>query len=299
MSAAIIDDSVKNPSCEKPSQTYSLGILFMDESEKGLTHPFFASVLNGFKIAAEARGYDVTFINQRVGNQVLTWLEYCRCRKLDGVCLACVDFVDAQVTELVRSEVPCVTVDHLFRGVPAVLSDNETGVQMLVEHAISLGHKRIAFVHGHNNSVVTHTRIQQFHQTMEFHGLPVPENYVCAGLYSDIPLTRELVKKLLRLPEPPTCILLPDDVCYFGAEEAARKLGLRVPGDVSFAGYDGIAMTQAIRPRLTTIRQNSEGLGAEAAARLIDIVEHPESANCLPSFQPVELLSGETVAVPI
>ena len=115
----------------------------------------------------------------------------------------------------------------------------------------------------------------------------------------DIPLTRELVKKLLRLPEPPTCILLPDDVCYFGAEEAARKLGLRVPGDVSFAGYDGIAMTQAIRPRLTTIRQNSEGLGAEAAARLIDIVEHPESANCLPSFLPVELLSGETVAVPI
>ena len=202
MSAAIIDDSLKNPSCEKPSQTYSLGILFMDESEKGLTHPFFASVLNGFKIAAEARGYDVTFINQRVGNQVLTWLEYCRCRKLDGVCLACVDFVDAQVTELVRSEVPCVTVDHLFRGVPAVLSDNETGVQMLVEHAISLGHKRIAFVHGHNNSVVTHTRIQQFRQTMEFHGLPVPENYVCAGLYSDIPLTRELVKKLLRLPEP-------------------------------------------------------------------------------------------------
>jgi DNA-binding LacI/PurR family transcriptional regulator len=61
MSAAIIDDSVKNPSCEKPSQTYSLGILFMDESEKGLTHPFFASVLNGFKIAAEARGYEVTF----------------------------------------------------------------------------------------------------------------------------------------------------------------------------------------------------------------------------------------------
>ena len=299
MSAAVIDDSAKKPACEKPSQTYSLGVLFMDESQKGLTHPFFASVLNGFKIAAEARGYDVTFINHHIGAENLTWLEYCRFRKLDGVCLACVDFADSQVIELIGSEVPCVTVDHLFRGVPAVLSDNETGVQMLVEHAISLGHKRIAFVHGHNNSVVTHTRIQQFYQTMEFHGLPVPEDYVCAGLYSDIQLTRELVKKLLRLPEPPTCILLPDDICYFGAEEAARKLGLRVPGDVSFAGYDGIAMTQAIRPRLTTIRQNSEGIGEEAAARLIDMIEQPESVNRMPSFLPVELLSGETVAVPI
>ena len=299
MSAAMIDDAAGKPTQERLSQTWSLGVLFMDESEKGLTHPFFASVLNGFKIAAEARGYDVTFINHHIGENILSWLEYCRFRKLDGVCLACVDFSDPQVVELVRSEVPCVTVYHLFRGVPAVLSDNETGVQKLVEHAISLGHRRIAFVHGHNNSVVTHTRIQQFLQTMEFHGFPVPEEYLCAGLYSDIALTRQLVDGLLRLPEPPTCILLPDDVCYFGAEEAARKLGLRVPGDVSFAGYDGISMTQAIRPRLTTVRQNSEGLGEEAAARLIGMIEHPEAVSRLPTFLPIELLTGETVAVPI
>jgi len=299
MSAAMIDGAAGEAACKTPSQTYSLGVLFMDESQKGLTHPFFASVLNGFKIAAEARGYDVTFINHHIGDRVLTWLEYCRYRKLDGVCLACVNFSDPQVVELVKSEVPCVTVDHLFRGIPAVLSDNETGVQKLVEHAISLGHRRIAFIHGHNNSVVTHTRIQQFCQTMAFHELPVPEEYLCAGLYSDIALTRELVGKLLRLPEPPTCILLPDDVCYFGAEEAARKLHLRVPGDVSFAGYDGISMTQAIRPRLTTIRQNSEGLGEEAAERLIGMIEHPEAASRLPSFLPIELLTGETVAVPV
>ena len=48
-------------------RTHNLGVLFMDESAKGLTHPFFASVLNAFKMAAEARGYDVTFINHRIG----------------------------------------------------------------------------------------------------------------------------------------------------------------------------------------------------------------------------------------
>lgn len=278
--------------------THSLGILFAEESNRGLTHPFFASVLNAFKIAAEAQGYDVCFINRNIGSDVMTYLEVCQYRNLDGVCIACIDYSDPQVLELVRSGIPCVTVDHLFKNIPAVLSDNETGVKRLVEYAISKGHTRIAFMHGHNNSVVTQTRIKQFCQTMRFYNLPVPDDYVCSGLYADVGTTRKLFGELLSLPERPSCILLPDDVCYFGAQEATRELGLRIPEDVSVAGYDGISLTQEIQPRLTTIRQNSDGLGKEAAARLIGMIEKPKKSLCLPAFLPVELLTGDTVGSP-
>ena len=283
MSATILDDA---------RRTHSLGVLFMDESAKGLTHPFFASVLNAFKIAAEARGYDVTFINHRIGGDILTYLEYCRYRKLDGVCIACIDFEDPQVAELVKSNIPCVTVDHIYRRIPAVLSDNEHGVQRLVEYAIAMGHKKIAMIHGHNNSVVTRTRIRQFYQTMQFHNLPVPEDYVKSGLYSDIEMTRGIVRELLRLPDRPSCILLPDDLCYLGAQEAARELGLRIPEDVSFAGYDGIALTQALRPQLTTIHQDSAQMGRLAAEQLIRAVKDPRSAmiSCNDGFRPVSFL---------
>ena len=286
MSATILDDA---------RRTHSLGVLFMDESAKGLTHPFFASVLNAFKIAAEARGYDVTFINHRIGGDILTYLEYCRYRKLDGVCIACIDFEDPQVAELVKSNIPCVTVDHIYRRIPAVLSDNEHGVQRLVEYAIAMGHKKIAMIHGHNNSVVTRTRIRQFYQTMQFHNLPVPEDYVKSGLYSDIEMTRGIVRELLRLPDRPSCILLPDDLCYLGAQEAARDLGLRIPEDVSFAGYDGIPVMQSIKPRLTTVRQKSDEIGMEAARLLIARIEDPDSVGWMPVFVPVELLKGGTV----
>ncbi|MBR4472973.1 MAG: substrate-binding domain-containing protein [Oscillospiraceae bacterium] len=279
--------------------THSLGILFAEESNRGLTHPFFASVLNAFKIAVEARGYDVCFINRNIGTDAFTYLEYCRYRNLDGVCIACIDYSDPQVAELVKSGIPCVTVDHLFKNIPAVLSDNENGVKKLVEYAISMGHKRIAFIHGHNNSVVTQTRIKQFSQTMQFYKLSVPDDYIRSGLYADIGTTRKLVGELLSLPEKPTCILLPDDVCYFGAQEAAREMGMRIPEDVSVAGYDGISLTQEIRPCLTTIRQNSDGLGKEAAARLIGMIESPKKALCLPVFLPVELLRGDTVSSPV
>jgi Transcriptional regulators len=288
-------DSAKNSGYEATSRTGTLGVLFMDESAKGLTHPFFASVLNAFKIEAEASGYDVIFINHRIGGEMLTYSEYCQYRNLVGVCLACVNFSDPQVGELVKSGTPCVTVDHIFKKTPAVLSDNETGIQKLVEYAISMGHTRIAFIHGHNNSVVTRTRIHQFHQTMEFYKLSVPDSYVCSGLYTDIRLTRKLVGELLRLPDPPTCILLPDDVCFFGAREAAWELGLRIPEDVSFAGYDGIPMTQAINPKLTTVRQNSARIGEEAAKKLISMIENPNTVSWMPVVIPTELLKGGTI----
>ena len=117
-----------------------------------------------------------------------------------------------------------------------------------------------------------------------------------SGLYGDIELTRKYVGELLRLPDRPTCILLPDDLCYLGAQEAARELGLRIPEDVSFAGYDGIPVMQSIRPRLTTVRQKSDVIGEEAARLLISRIEDGKNAPRLPVFVPVELLNGGTVA---
>ena len=291
-------DSAQELGFTPSAKTHRLGVLFMDESAKGLTHPFFAAVLDAFKVAAETKGYDVTFINHRIGDNVMTYLEYCQYRRLDGVCIACIDFENPQVVELVKSGIPCVTVDHIYKKTPSVLSDNETGVQKLVEHAISVGHKRIAFIHGHNNSVVTRTRIKQFHQTMQFYKLPVPDNYVCGALYGDIGLTRKLVGELLRLPERPTCILLPDDICYLGAMDAARELHLSIPGEISFAGYDGVPMMQAISPRLTTVRQRCDSIGEEAAKRLIGLIENPGVGSWLPTVVPVEFLSGGTVGKP-
>lgn len=117
-----IRTAAKELGYETSRRTHNLGVLFMDESAKGLTHPFFAAILNAFKIAAEARGYDVTFINHRIGGSVMTYLEYCQFRGLDGVCIACIDFADPQVVELVNSGIPCVTVDHIYKRVPAVHS---------------------------------------------------------------------------------------------------------------------------------------------------------------------------------
>ena len=178
------------------------------------------------------------------------------------------------------------------------LYTRRSGIRTLVDYAVQLGHRRIAYIHGQRNSSVTETRITSFYRAMEAHSLSLPQGYLVEGRYDDIARVEHLTLELLQRPDRPTCVLLPDDSSYFGAMAAAQQSGLRVPEDVSFAGYDGISITQSIHPRLTTVRQDSEGMGREAAMRLIDRVEHPNTAAREPVCIPIQLIAGETMAAP-
>ena len=132
----------------KTNRTYNLGVLFVDERQSGLTHEYFSAVLDSFKVEAEKRGYDITFINHNISGRSMTYLEHCHYRSVDGVVIACVNFYDPQVVELVNSDVPVVTIDHVFNNRMAVLSDNVAGLKALVKQAWACGHRRIAFIHG-------------------------------------------------------------------------------------------------------------------------------------------------------
>ena len=280
----------------KTNRSYNLGVLCVDENTSGLMHPFFAAVLNSFKAEVESRGYDLTFINHNIGTMDMTYLEHCRYRNVDGVCLACVNFYSAEVAELVNSDIPCVTIDHMFDNRSSIISDNLSGIRMLVDRAVALGHRRIAYIHGQRNSSVTENRIRSFYRAMESHNLVIPEGFVIEGRYDDIESIREFLKELLSRPDRPTCILLPDDATYFGALETVRACGFKVPEDVSLVGYDGVRSVQAFHPRLTTVRQNSDAMGREAALRLIDHIDHPNTAISNSVLIPTELIEGESLA---
>ena len=118
----------------KTNRTYNLGVLFVDERRSGLGHEYFSAMLESFKVEAEAHGYDITFINHNVGGKPTSYLQHCLHRGVDGVVIACVDFNDPQVRELVDSNIPLVTIDRVFDNRLAVLSDNVRGVSMLVRH---------------------------------------------------------------------------------------------------------------------------------------------------------------------
>ena len=235
----------------KTNRTYNIGVLFVDERRSGLAHEYFSAVLESLKVEAEANGYDITFINRNVGKKATTYLQHCQYRGVDGVVIACVDFNDPQVLELVNSRLPVVTIDHVFNNRAAVVSDNVRGMEELVRYVYAKGHRRIAFIHG-ERTTVTENRLTGFYRACDALGLEIPVEYVREGVYHDPDRCAELTRELLQLPEPPTCILMPDDFSSIGGGNAIRRMGLRFPEDVSAAGYDGIQLASVTNPAMTT-----------------------------------------------
>jgi LacI family transcriptional regulator/LacI family purine nucleotide synthesis repressor len=261
----------------KTNRTYNIGVLFTDEDSSGLTHDYFAFVLDSLKRTVEQRGYDITFVNDskdRPGRMSI--LEHCKYRGFDGVAIVCADFYTQEVLELVRSDIPTVTIDHLFNDVCAVMSDNVKGMRDLMQYIYKKGHRKIAYIHGADSSV-TQSRLSSFYRTAAQLGLELPDEYVGVAAYRDTKKTYEETMRLLDLKNRPTCILYPDDFAAFGGFNAIKERGLRIPEDVSVVGYDGIRIARHIEPTLTTLRQDTTVLGQKAGEKLINLIENPKT----------------------
>lgn len=276
--------------------SYTLGILFDDEASNGLTHDFFASVLNGFKNQAEEQGYDITFINTRKDNPHKTsYLKRIQDRNIQGVGIICTNFEDPEVKELISSDVPVVTIDEPLDGVISVLSDNAQGIKNLVYHISGMGHTKIAYIHGNMNSV-TQVRLKNFKEACEKLGITVPDEYIRQSFFRDINKTAFETEALLRLPDPPTCIIFPDDYAAIGGINILKAYGMVIPDDISVAAYDGIDIPSRYDPQITTVKQDMDGMGRTAAEKLIKLIETPEEITDFSDVMiETKLVEGHTI----
>lgn len=281
----------------KTHRTYNIGVLFEDDNMSGLTHDYFAYVLDSLKKTAEAKGYDITFINGCMTRpNKMSFLEHSKYRGFDGVVIVCVtNFMAPEVLELVQSDIPTVTIDHLFHNVCAIMSDNVKGMQDLLHYIYGRGHRKVAYIHGIDSSV-TKSRLAAFYKTSADFGIDVPDEYVGEAPYRDTRATYIETERLLDLKDRPTCIIYPDDFASFGGINAIKKRGLRIPEDISVAGYDGIRAARHIEPRLTTVKQDTKMLGQKAAEKLISLIEHPKTTIIEQIVVEGKVFPGESVS---
>ena len=279
----------------KMGRSYNIGVLFSDATGGGISHEYFSRILESVKAEAERLGYDITFIAKDLGRQSMDYYEHAKYRSCDGVVIASADFQDPAIIRLAASEIPTVTLDYSFDSRSSILSDNVRGMETLVRFVHAKGHRKIAFIHGENTSV-TQKRLASFRKTCADLGITVPAEYIRPATYHDPRSSGLATRALLALPDRPTCILFPDDLSYLGGMSELEKHGMSIPKDMSVAGYDGIPLSQVLRPRLTTYQQGAEEMGTEAARLLVGQIEKPDV--WIPQQITVEgrLLEGSTVA---
>ena len=277
----------------KTKRTYNIGVLFEDADGSGLTYDYFSYMLDYFKKTVEQKGYDITFLNSKCNNR-MSFLEHCQYRNFDGVFIACTDFYDPQVIELVHSDIPVVTIDHVFDNCISIVSDNVDGMRQLVEYAYECGHRKIAYIHGPDCSV-TRSRLSSFYYNCEKLNINVPDEYICEASYRGDIEAKMQTEKLLELAEPPTCILYPDDLTSYGGISAIRERNLSVPEDISIIGYDGTRSCQMGTPPLTTLHQDTKSLGEQAGKMLLSLIEHPKTTIIRNIIVKGSILKGGTV----
>ncbi|MDF2537123.1 MAG: transcriptional regulator, LacI family [Herbinix sp.] len=278
----------------KLKKTYNIGVLFNTTTNLGLRNEYFAHILSAFKEEMALSGYDITFIEHHVGRRRMTYLEHCQYRHFDGVCIVTANYESEEVIQLVNSDIPVVTIDYAFEKAYSILSDNYRGMKQLVNYILHQGHKEIALIHG-VNTMVTRNRIRGYSDALEERGLEVQKEFMLEGLYRNPMVSEELTNKLLKLTKIPTCIIAPDDHSAMGVISALRKHGLQLK-DISVAGYDGVDnMDLLVGIKITSVKQEREQIGREAAKKLIQLIEKPSEQVLDTVYMKQTLIKGNSV----
>jgi LacI family transcriptional regulator len=150
-----------------------------------------------------------------------------------------------------------------------VTSSNLEGARLAVQHLIQLGHRRIGYITGAEGTPSSLRRLAGYQNALEQAGLPLLDELIVAGDYTQ-PGGRRAMASLLELTEPPTGVFCANDLSAFGALEAAHLRGYRVPTDISIVGFDDIDEAASTSPPLTTVSQPPRLVGRITAETLIE-----------------------------
>lgn len=235
-----------------------------------IANSFFARVIAGIQQAAQAAGYRVLLCDTAGDERrEREYAELVYARQADGVIqLRAFDPFAGQgdIPPVVNA---CeVLAEHTW---PKVRLDNRAAARCLTEHLLALGHRRIALIKGPEDSPLTLERLAGYQEALTQAGIALDPGLLHEGDFT-LAAGAAAAKALLALPERPTALFCCSDEMAIGALQVLRRSGLRVPEDISLAGFDDIAFAAYTEPPLTTIAQPAEAFGQRAVAMLLEVL---------------------------
>ncbi|MFJ6564113.1 LacI family DNA-binding transcriptional regulator [Streptomyces sp. NPDC091412] len=269
-------------------RTRTVGVLLND-----MRNPWFVELLDGLNSRLYDSGLHMLLadghLNRRLGEDLTrTFTEL----RVDGL-VAVGTLRDPGALRVAAGRVPTVVAgarEPELPGVDVVAGDDEQGARLATEHLIALGHRHIAHIAG--RGAVGDLRRRGFEATMRAHG-PAGTAVVEQGDLTEEGGYRATVRLLSRTPRP-TAVFAVNDMACVGALSAAEESGLRVPRDLSLAGYDNTYLSRLRHVWLTTVDNASHDVGRRAAQRLLDRIDDSDLPRTVDLTSPVLEVRGTT-----
>lgn len=238
---------------------------------------------SGRSLLLSSTGYDRQHTRECVENLAS--------RQVDALILATASLQSGQedseelIALLQRLEIPLILVDQYAsrHGFVSVSLDHSAGARMVTEHLLRLGHRRIACIAGPDYSTSSSARRQGFQEAMAAAGLPLREEDLFPGDYSaasGYAAAGEILKGDY------TAIFAFNDMMAIGAYRRCRDQGLKIPEDLSIAGFDDIVFSSLLDVPLTTVQQSGYEIGVEAARQMVQAIDTGDCPSRHTYFEP-------------
>lgn len=240
-------------------------------------NPFYPDILSKFTKELRKRGYHVLFVN--IDNDFIEedemsqFLDY----SVEGVIVTSALLSSSVVSQFMDHKIPIVLFNRYHQNpvCHSVSCDNIDGGCQIGEYLIKTGHKRIAYIAGNPNTSTSQDREQGFRRALNQYGYPLMTelgHFTYEGGYA-------ASKRLLNSIQPPDAIFCANDIMALGAMDAAKELGLRIPQDVSFVGFDDIHLASWSGYSLTTWQQPVEEMIQFSIELLLNQIENKDQGQ--------------------
>jgi LacI family transcriptional regulator len=267
----------------KTKRSKAIGVVIGD-----LLNPYSVALANAVQSVALARGF-ITFIASaadEVESELLA-IEAFHRQRVAGVVVATLQTPpsDKMLNRLAAHGLPLVLVGRSLPHphVDSVSANFRRGGELCTQHLVELGHRRIAFIGAEMGDAHRVSRLRGYLDALEQAGLAARPEYVIGNArlgpsprYSTQLMGYQGAQQVLKLHSRPTAIFARNDHTAVGAIQALKEARVRVPEEISVAGFDDIPLASAMAPALTTVSQRTEEEGRLAGEFLLGRVERPD-----------------------
>lgn len=241
-----------------------------------LSHFYFSSILSGIEEEATTHGYRIMVAqsNERYEREVRICQDFYKNRVCGVIVSQAKDTVKYEhFKKLIDHHMPLVFYDRICTGINCsrVVVDDYMGAYNAVTHLINTGCRRIACYSSPMTLEISKNRYNGYRDALLKNGLKVNDNFlrICDNREDAEVLTPEL----LQQEEIPDAFFAVNDDTAVGILYAAKRMGYRIPEDISICGFTNGDRSKACDPMLTTVEQRGVRVGEEAANILISKVE--------------------------
>lgn len=252
--------------------THTIGLLIPD-----ITNNFFTEYVHSVQIKLNAYDYDIFLCNSEDRmEEDIKYINLLKNRRVDGLLLSMSaesmqnENLKATKDLLNSLEIPYVMIDRqIENGSPYVGIDNETSGYNVAKYLIEKGHRKIGVITGPMCLSSSTNRLKGFTKCLKEHKIDLPEENIVYMKY-DMESGYLGAKQLLK--NDITAIFAFNDLQAYGVISYAKEKGLKIPDDLSVAGFDDLLYSSILDTKLTTVKQPIEEIASEACDMIMRLI---------------------------